>query len=109
MDDQKKQKVILALVAVLVLGAGTSFWYFGRDSGSSAQKAGESGPAVRRERAATDGQGKDRSRRRVKATREKAPVKVRATREVTENRKKSRKARGRGTKKVKKKKTAPAA
>lgn len=109
MNDQKKQKVILALVVALVLGAGTSFWYLRSDSGSGAQKTGNTGPTVRRERDTTGQKGKSRNKRRARKKEDKAPVKVRATREVTEKKKKSRKTRGRSTKKIKKKKTSPAA
>lgn len=109
MDSQKKQKVILALVAVLVLGAGSSFWFFGRDSSSAASKTGNTGPAVRRVRDTTDDKGKARNTRRVRARKEKAPVQVRAERKVAEKKSTRRKARGRGAKKVKKAKKAPAA
>ena len=82
-DEQKKQKVVLALVPVLVLGAGTSFWYFGRDSGSTVQKTADTGPMERRVRVATSKIRNDRNKRHVKKTREEARPKVRDRREVT--------------------------
>ena len=103
MDEQKKQKVLLALVAALVLGAGTSFWYFRRDSSSAGQQVRDKGPAQRRERAARSKSGNER-KRRTKARKEKAPVKMRAERKVAKKKSTKRRTRGRGSKKVKKKK-----
>ncbi len=83
MDEQQKRKVVLALVPVLVLGAGTSFWYFGHDSTSAVQRTAGIGPVERRERTGADNKEKDRDTRRVRPKREKATVRVRATREAT--------------------------
>ncbi len=108
MDQQKKQKVILALVAVLVLGAGTSFWFFGRESDGATQKVGSTGPVERRERAAQSRTGVER-KRRTKTRVEKAPEKARVERKVTKKKSSKRRTRSRGSKKVKKKKLSPAA
>ena len=49
-DAQKRQKLMLALVAVLALGAG-SYWFLGRDSGGGKSAAIVEGPVVRKEKA----------------------------------------------------------
>ena len=51
MDEQKKQKVLLALTAVLVLGAGASYWLLARDSGADVKRVARSGPTERRQKA----------------------------------------------------------
>ncbi len=49
MDAQKRQKVMLAGLAVLALGAG-SYWFLGRDSGNANATAIDTGPIVRKEK-----------------------------------------------------------
>ncbi len=107
MNELKKRKVVLALVAGLVLGTGTSFWYFGRDSGSAVRKTGNIGPVVRREPAVTSNKASEQERR-VRVAQEKATVKVRATREATRKKEPTRRTRryNKRTVKIKKKDNA---
>lgn len=108
MNELKKRKVVLALVAGLVLGTGTSFWYFGRDSGSAVRKTGSIGPMVRREPAATSTRANERERR-VRVTKEKATVKARATREATRKKEPTRRTRRGNRKRVTRNKDTTAA
>jgi len=48
-DDQKRQKMMLVVLGILVLGAGSVFYFTRADSGASSSAAG-SGPIERRER-----------------------------------------------------------
>ena len=109
MDQEKKQKVILGVVAALIIGAG-GIWYTTRDSGTTETQAvqKDSGPKKRRgaDVAATKKVGK---KKRTAATVKKT-ASVQKTREVKERKTKEKRKRKVGKKKKKKKKIdAPAA
>lgn len=109
MDEQKKQKVLVGILAVLILGAG-SVWYMSRDDSSSSQQNVESGPAVRKQRKqSTQTVKKIRKKREQKASKTKTAV-VRKQRDDTDRSTATRKKRvRRGDKKIKKEKLVPAA
>ncbi len=110
MDQAKKQKVMLGVLVVALLGMGT-VWYFGRDADSRGTTAVKQ-TGARKKRAGADGvkkKAKGRATRktakRVKATAERRQRETKV-RDAT----KERKTRKRSTKKKKKKKSfAPAA
>ncbi len=111
MDAQKKQKVMIGVIATVVLGAGTSFFVF-RDSSASGDKAVNTGPVARRVREASQTEGK--SARRAPATRSrtnkpKATVKRRQREEVESKTAERRTKRGQNRKKIKKNVPTPAA
>ncbi len=109
MDEQKKQKVLLALVAVLVLGAGGSYWFFIRDSGADVKSVARSGPTQRRQRA-TSVTPKRKRKNRVRKDRNVVQATQRKVRKSQDNRSGSeRKRKGRRRENIKKKKASPAA
>ena len=65
MDDQKKQKVLLAVLGVLALGAGSYFVLF-RESDNTSQRRTSTGPVVRKERKVVTGPAKDVRKTRAK-------------------------------------------
>lgn len=111
MDEQKKQKVMIAVLAAVVLGAGASFFAF-RDSGASKAEAVKSGPVARR--VVEPSETESKSARRVRTTRSradkpKAPV-IRRQRDEVEVKTAERRKQGRKDRKRKKKEApAPAA
>ena len=111
MDGQKKQKVMIAVLAVVELGAGASFFAF-RDLGASEAKALKTGPVARR--VVEPSEIETKSARRVRTTRSradkpKAPV-VRRQRDEAEKKTTTRRTkRTRNQKKTKKEAPAPAA
>ena len=111
MDAQKKQKVMIAVIATVVLGAGTSFFVF-RDSSASGEKAVNTGPVTRRVRETTQTEGKSARRTRATKTRAnkpKAAVKRRQREEVESKTAERRTKRGQNRKKIKKNVPTPAA
>lgn len=105
MDQAKKQKVVLGVVVVALLGMGT-YWYVGRDADSGRQIVSKQSGERKRRAGADDvkKKGKGRAtRKQAKKAKAKAGRKERATnvREVS----KERKQRKRSTKKKKKKQT----
>lgn len=67
-DQQKKQKVLIAVLAVAALGAGSVYYFMREDTDGPAASA-QSGPAVRRERAdAKEGTATTAKRAERKAT-----------------------------------------
>lgn len=111
MDAQKKQKVMIGVLATAVLGAGASFFLFG-DSDSSGAEAANTGPVARRVREASQTEGKSTRRAQVTKTRRdkpKAAVKRRQREEVQSNTAERRKKNTRGNRKVKKNVPTPAA
>ena len=110
MDDQKKQKIVIAVLAVAALGAGSYYLVF-RDSGVDPNRGRKEGPVVRRERATAEKVEQRRPEARAKRTREKPKFEVtKRERKKTDRKKVERRAR-RGSKKAKekKKKIVPAA
>ena len=108
-DAQKRQKVMLAAVAVLALGAG-SYWFLGRDSGGSQSAALSDGPIVRKEKAATDAPKSIRKKDPKAATSREEPKTVeRKEREAPEETTVERKKKREEKTKEKKKTAAPAA
>jgi len=107
-DAQKRQKVMLAAVAVLALGAG-SYWYLGRDSGGNKTVAIEEG-TVKRKVVEAGKEPESRRKKETKAeTRAEPPTIERREREAPEattvERRKAREDRAKEKKKV----VAPAA
>ena len=109
MADQKKQKVVLGVVAALALGAGAYFFVLG-DSSGPAKNVGASGPVERKKAAATEApkvaRKSDPKANLPKA--EVAPVE-RKEREVTEDTSVERKKRRTEKQETKKKNVSPAA
>ena len=111
MDAQKKQKVMIAVLATAVLGAGASFFLFG-DSGSSDADVANTGPVTRRVREVSQTEGKSARRTQATKTRRdkpKATVQRRQREEVESQTAQRRTKRDQGRKKVKKKVLTPAA
>ncbi len=106
MDEEKKQKVMIGVLAALVLGAGAYFFAF-RDTGGPTKQAIKTGPVVRRtpKKAATAA-----PKRRARRTRAKADAKQVTRRKATPKArsKVTRRKRGRrGPRTIKKKKILP--
>ncbi len=109
MAQDQKQKIMIAVLAVLVLGAGSYYMFF-RDSGNATAAVANQGPAGPRVR---ETQKKDET-----VTRKRAETRERETAQPTERREREesddRETDGRRTRKtketeVKKKKMTPAA
>ena len=102
--DEKKQKILLAVLAVLILGMGGTYWFVIRDPGPKRQAAVDQGKTVRekRQRSGTTKEKKER------ATREKSERKAersdRSERDVKKKEKSRKGRRGKKGKKIKKKK-----
>lgn len=109
MDAQKKQKVLLGVVAVLALGAGT-YYFVLRDSGTSNQSAGAGGPTARKQVSKKE-DNKPARKATSKANLPKSePTTVeRKEREAVENSGVERKKKRTDKKEEKKKTIAPAA
>ena len=111
MDAQKKQKVMIGVLATAVLGAGASFFLFG-DSDSSDAEAANTGPVARRVREPSQTEGKSARRTRTTKTRAnkpKATVQRRQREEVESKTAERRTKRGQNRKKIKKNVPTPAA
>lgn len=108
MDAQKRQKLILAGVAVVALGAG-SYWYLGRDSGVSKSASVSEGSVVRKERAAKEGPTSKRKTEAKTVTRVEATAVERKERAAPEETTVERKKKREDKTKEKKKVVAPAA
>ena len=112
MDEQKKQKVLIGVLAVLALGAG-GYYFVLREPASNNVQAKATGPVERRVRKAEADPGRrEKKVSRKRKTREKNPIAdiVRRERKKGDTKKAERRTR-RGPKKtkVKKKELAPAA
>ncbi len=109
MDAQKRQKVMLAAVAVLALGAG-SYWYLGRETGGSKAAIVSDGPVVRREKKAPTDQPTKRKKDAAKTATREDPVTVeRRERAEPEETTVERKKKRADKSKEKKKTVSPAA
>lgn len=108
-NERNKQKVMLAVVPVLVLGAG-GVWFFSSGSGGRAKQALKEGPVQRKPRAAAatiNSTGSKRKKVMKKWEREKPEVR-RKERKQDDGKKIVRKNRKPGREKqVKKKKASP--
>lgn len=102
MAEDKKQKVVLGVLAALVIGMG-GYWFVLRDSGAGASNVAmeSKGGKTKRVRPEPKNTKKKRSRRAERAKPERAEKKVR---EKTERTSKKKTRRGRSSGKVKKKK-----
>ncbi len=110
MNQQTKQKVLIAVLAVLALGAGGYFFAF-RDSGGKGARATNTGPTIRRvrESSASDQKTTRRTARGERKAKAPAPT-VRRARVEREEKTVERRKRGRGKDRRKKKETiTPAA
>lgn len=110
MDEQKKQKMLLGLVVVAVLGAGSA-WYFNSGSDDGAKAALDRGPAVRKARKESSNSGRKTGRKvkkQRKTSAEQAVVRKERKTVDRESTKRKKKKRGRG-KKAKKQTLTPAA
>jgi len=106
-DAQKRQKVMLAAVAVLALGAG-SYWFLGRDTGGNKSAAIEEGPVQRKAKVVSDEPTK--KKKDAKAVVRDEPVTVeRKEREAPEETTVERKKKREDKTKAKTKTVAPAA
>ena len=111
MDEQKKKKVLVAVLAVFVLGAGT-YYVVLREPESTKVAVKTTGPTQRRQR--TVAAGSDTSRKktaRKRSTRKKSGienlVKKRERKKVDTKRTERRKRRGAKRSKTKKKEVQP--
>ncbi len=108
MDAQKRQKLLLVVVAVLALGAG-SYWFIGRDSDSGKTAAMVEGPVARKERAAVQDNKSRRNKETKTAVREEPAVVERKEREAPDDNTVKRKEKREDKTKEKKKAMTPAA
>ena len=73
MDEQKRQKVLIAVLAAFALGAG-GYYFFVREPASNNAQAKQTGPVQRRERATTADSGPRQKRVTRKKRRDKGPM-----------------------------------
>ena len=111
MDNQQRQKIILAVVAVVALGAGSWFVFLREPAQTNANAFKKTdGEVVRKTRATTDDNKPTRKKRKTKRATRKAPKVVRRERAEVEEREVTRKTRRKsGAKREKKKEVKPAA
>lgn len=102
MTNDKKQKMLLGLLSVLILGAG-SWWMF-RDTGSKTQQVATTGASEKKKRRTADTEKKKTSRKTRKKATAKTETRERKTREVAERKTSAKKRRGKSKSKRKKKK-----
>lgn len=108
MDEQKKQKILIGVLAVAILGAG-GFWYMGRDASSNNQANVTAAPTKRRVREKKESTTKRTRRKRERKEATANQGSSRRERVEAERTTSSRRKRARGSgKKVKKKKITPA-
>ena len=109
MDAQKKQKVLIGVVAVVALGAG-SYWFVGRDSAADTATVIRTGDTQRKERtkALTTGQTTQRKARSTRKSNTKE-IKRKERSEVDRKTNTRKKRSRRDRKKVKKESLVPAA
>jgi flagellar basal body-associated protein FliL len=110
-DEQKKQKVLLGVLGVLVLGAGTYYFVF---SGSSTKSDATSDEVVaRRQRdpaeRRTSGEGERRERPKEERVRAEEETAERRVREESDEEESARRKRRTEQGEVKKKEMKPAA
>ncbi len=113
MDEQKKQKVLIGVLAVLALGAG-GYYFVLREPASNNVRAQTTGQTQRRQRAVTADSGRrEKTVSRKKRGREKSPIAsvVQKRERKKENTKRAERRQRRGEKrtKTKKKEQKPAA
>lgn len=109
MNKEKKQKVLLGVLVVLLLGAG-SIWYFVRDTGPIEQEGtGGSSERKRRVRSTTKEERSVRKTRESLAPEERQAERTKRERATRERKERTRRSGPRKAKKKKKEKTAPAA
>ena len=109
MDAQKRNKLLVAVLAVVGLGAG-SFWYLSGDSGGPKTAAVNEGPVERKQRVVTDEAKTTRKAKDPKAAPRAEPTTIeRKEREAPEEATIERKKRREDKTKEKKKTIAPAA
>jgi len=106
MDSQKKQKVMIAALAVAILGAGTFFWMNSKPSNTTTMQT-NTGPVQRRQREDTS-QANAGPERRERVTPERrtdeAPTVTRREREDSGPSTATRRSRGRDEARKEKKK-----
>lgn len=107
MDQQLKKKVLLAVLGVAVLGAG-SYYFLAGSSSSSRRQVGREGPVQRKTRKNPRVVESRQKKRRGKA-RVKVPTGLRKERVAKKSTATSKKTRRHKAKTLKKKKIAPAA
>ena len=102
MEMDKKQKTMLGVLAVLVIGAGGA-WYVFNSGGSSSNVVVDQGAFQKKERKTRDAtKDKNVKKTRKKAGRKKAEVRQRETFERKKAKKKSRRSKRKGQEKKKK-------
>ena len=108
MDAQKRQKVILAVVAVVALGAG-SYWFLGRDSGGDNTVGVSEGTVQRKEKKVQEETTSKRKKDTKAVTREESKTVERKERAAPEENTAERKKKREDKTKEKKKTISPAA
>ena len=103
MTSDQKQKTLLGVLGVLILGMGSTWWFVFRDTGPKTDQTGTTQTKEKKRRRVTGTTEKKekRQRRKVEAKTEK---RERKTREVVERETKVKARRTKGKKKRKKKK-----
>ncbi len=108
MADNKRQTVMLGVLGVLVLGAGSTYWFVLRDTGPQTMKLKE-GPSSTEKKKRRSSEDDDKSKKKKK-TRDRTEAKAerveRKTRDRSDREKKktTKKRRSRGGRKIEKKK-----
>ncbi len=106
MDETKRQKIILGVVAVLAIGAGT-YYFVSRDTGPKGSARADAAPSQKRTRVIAS---KKKIAKKARSERQQVrKARQGRTREFFDPEKSEKRTRRREGKKVKKKKIAPAA
>ena len=102
--DEKKQRIVLGVLVVLILGMGGTYWFVIRDAGPKRQGAIDRGEVVKEKRQRA-GREKEKAKRvKRDKSRPKTERVERETREVKKKEKSRKGRRGKKGKKIKKKK-----
>ena len=102
--DEKKQRIVLGVLVVLILGMGGTYWFVIRDTGPKRQAVIDRGEVVKEKRQRGGTKKEKATRARRKKSSPKTERVERETREVKKKEKTRKGRRGKKGKKIKKKK-----